>query len=100
MNRTVKVSMLAAAAVQSLGVPAAQAQQGPMSFFITSVGSGKGGDLGGLAGADAHCQSLAQAAGAGTRTWRAYLSNFAAARGHADQRPRPHRQRAVAQRQG
>src|SRR5512145_2431799 len=54
-----------------------QAQQTPMTFFITSVGSGKGGDLGGLAGADAHCQSLAQAAGAGTRTWRAYLSNFA-----------------------
>lgn len=47
---------------------------GPMGFFITSVGSGKGGDLGGLAGADAHCQALAQAAGAGSRTWRAYLS--------------------------
>lgn len=47
---------------------------GPMGFFITSVGSGKGGDLGGLAGADAHCQKLATAAGAGTRTWRAYLS--------------------------
>jgi hypothetical protein len=45
-----------------------------MSFFITSVGSGKGGDLGGLAGADKHCQSLAQAAGAGGKTWRAYLS--------------------------
>ena len=76
MNRTVIVSMLAALA--SLGVPAgAQAQQGPLSFFITSAGPGKGGDLGGIAGADAHCQSLAQAAGAGTRTWRAYLSNFA-----------------------
>nr|WP_246294929.1 hypothetical protein [Schlegelella koreensis] len=47
---------------------------GPMSFFVTSVGSGKGGDLGGLAGADAHCQKLAIAAGAGNRTWRAYLS--------------------------
>ncbi len=47
---------------------------GPLSFFITSVGSGKGGDLGGLAGADAHCQRLATAAGAGNRTWRAYLS--------------------------
>lgn len=47
---------------------------GPMGFFITSVGSGKGGDLGGLAGADAHCQKLATAAGAGSRTWRAYLS--------------------------
>jgi hypothetical protein len=45
-----------------------------MSFFVTSNGPGKGGDLGGLAGADAHCQQLAQAAGAGGKTWRAYLS--------------------------
>ena len=44
----------------------ASAQQADMTFFITSAGSGKGGDLGGLAGADAHCQALAQAAGAGT----------------------------------
>ena len=55
----------------------ANAQQADMTFFITSVGSGKGGDLGGLAGADAHCQSLAQAAGAGNKTWRAYLSTNA-----------------------
>lgn len=47
---------------------------GPMGFFITSTGSGKGADLGGLAGADAHCQRLATAAGAGGKTWRAYLS--------------------------
>ena len=46
----------------------------PMGFFITSVGSGDGANLGGLAGADAHCQKLAAAAGAGNRTWRAYLS--------------------------
>jgi len=46
-----------------------------MGFFVTSAGSGKGADLGGLAGADQHCQSLAKAAGAGGRTWRAYLSN-------------------------
>jgi len=52
----------------------ASAQQANMTFFITSAGPGKGGDLGGLAGADAHCQSLAQAAGAGNKTWRAYLS--------------------------
>src|SRR5437762_601513 len=52
----------------------ASAQQADMTFFITSAGSGKGGDLGGLAGADAHCQALAQAAGAGNKTWRAYLS--------------------------
>ena len=55
-----------------------QAQQANMSFFITSVGSGKGADLGGLTGADQHCQSLAQAAGAGGRTWHAYLSTQAA----------------------
>jgi hypothetical protein len=48
-----------------------------MTFFITSTGSGKGGDLGGLKGADQHCQSLAQAAGAGKHTWRAYLSTTA-----------------------
>jgi len=45
-----------------------------MSFFITSAGPGKGADLGGLAGADRHCQALAAAAGAGNKTWRAYLS--------------------------
>jgi hypothetical protein len=48
-----------------------------MSFFVTSVGSGKGADLGGLEGADKHCQELAQAAGAGAKTWRAYLSTQA-----------------------
>jgi hypothetical protein len=52
----------------------AQEQQEPMTFFVTSRPIGSGGDLGGLAGADAHCQSLAAAAGAGGRTWRAYLS--------------------------
>jgi hypothetical protein len=45
-----------------------------MTFFVTSVGSGKGADFGGLQGADAHCQTLATAAGAGKRTWQAYLS--------------------------
>src|SRR5256714_11963992 len=55
----------------------ASAQQADMTFFITSAGPGKGGDLGGLAGADAHCQSLAQAASAGNKTWRAYLSTSA-----------------------
>ena len=51
-----------------------QAQQSTMSFFVTSVGAGKGADLGGLAGADKHCQDLAKAAGAGGKTWHAYLS--------------------------
>jgi hypothetical protein len=49
-------------------------QTPPMTFFITSNGTGKGADLGGLAGADAHCQRLATAANAGNRMWRAYLS--------------------------
>jgi hypothetical protein len=52
----------------------ASAQQSAMTFFVTSAGPGKGADLGGLAGADAHCQSLAATAGAGSKTWRAYLS--------------------------
>ncbi|WP_345785282.1 lectin [Roseisolibacter sp. H3M3-2] len=49
-----------------------------MTFFVTSAGPGNGANLGGLAGADAHCQTLARAAGAGNRTWRAYLSASAA----------------------
>jgi hypothetical protein len=53
-------------------------QQNPMGFFITSAGPGNGANLGGLAGADKHCQTLAAAAGAGNRTWRAYLSTQAA----------------------
>jgi hypothetical protein len=56
---------------------AAQQQQQPMGFFITSVGPEDGGNLSGLTGADAHCQALAQAVGAGGRTWRAYLSQNA-----------------------
>ena len=52
-------------------------QRHPMTFFVTSVGIGKGGDLGGLAGADAHCQMLAAAVGAGNHTWHAYLSTQA-----------------------
>jgi hypothetical protein len=56
----------------------AQAQSADMSFFLTSNGIGNGGNLGGLAGADNHCQTLAQAAGAGAKTWHAYLSTQAA----------------------
>lgn len=62
----------AAAFFLSLG--AAAAQDNSMSFFITSTNPGKGADLGGLAGADAHCQALAEAAGSAGKTWRAYLS--------------------------
>jgi hypothetical protein len=75
MSRTFRPLMLASLATLALlGPVGAQAQQGDMSFFVTSAGSGKGGDLGGLAGADQICQTLAQAAGAGAKTWRAYLS--------------------------
>ena len=63
-----------AAALTFAAGGSAVAQQTDMDFFVTSVGLGKGGDLGGLAGADAHCQALAQAVGAGNKTWRAYLS--------------------------
>ena len=52
----------------------AQAQQADMSFFVSSVGSGKGADLGGIAGADAHCQALAKSAGSTSTNWAAYLS--------------------------
>jgi hypothetical protein len=55
-----------------------RAQTADMSYFVTSVGIGNGGNLGGLAGADNHCQTLAQAAGAGAKTWHAYLSTQAA----------------------
>jgi hypothetical protein len=65
---------LTATAVALLAACATAPSSGPMSFFITSAGIGKGADLGGLAGADAHCQKLGAAAGAGSKTWRAYLS--------------------------
>ena len=78
MHTRRRVSLYASFALLSLSLcAAAQAQQNPMTFFITSAGSGKGADLGGLEGADRHCQALAQAAGAGGRTWRAYLSTQA-----------------------
>jgi len=63
-----------------------QASTQNMSFFVTSKSPGKGGDLGGLAGADRHCQNLAQTAGAGNRTWRAYLSTQGAGRINARDR--------------
>lgn len=59
------------------GVTFATANDNSMSFFVTSVGSGKGGNLGGLEGADAHCTDLASAVGAGSRNWKAYLSTEA-----------------------
>jgi hypothetical protein len=68
---------IVAIAVSFLGCHAMLAQN-TLSFFITSKGPGQGANLGGLAGADQHCQTLAKAAGAGNRTWRAYLSATAA----------------------
>jgi len=77
MNTTMRSSIWASAAVLALALSGtAQAQQAAnMTFFVTSEGSGKGGDLGGLAGADAHCQTLATAAGSTGKTWHAYLSS-------------------------
>lgn len=79
MKGIARFGLPAAAALLLVGLGACamdrQAEAGDgMSFFVTSVGSGRGADLGGLEGADRHCQKLAQAAGAGGRTWRAYLS--------------------------
>lgn len=71
-----KAASLVALALAAGG--AAHAQQSAMTFFVSSTGSGKGADYGGLAGADKHCQALGAAAGAGHRTWRAYLSQSAA----------------------
>ncbi|SMH29388.1 hypothetical protein [Azospirillum agricola] len=70
--------MLGAGASVQAQTQTSQGGAAAMSFFVTSAGSGKGADLGGLEGADRHCQQLAQAAGAGSRTWRAYLSTQAA----------------------
>jgi hypothetical protein len=75
MTPTIGIPLLAAVALTALGLTApAQAQQGTMSFFVTSVGKGNGADLGGLTGADAQCQALAQATGLTETNWHAYLS--------------------------
>jgi hypothetical protein len=68
------LGLAAATSVTALAIQSAQAQSATTSFFVSSNGIGNGGNLGGLAGADNHCQTLAQAAGAGGKTWRAYLS--------------------------
>ncbi|BCS32326.1 hypothetical protein TBR22_A15360 [Luteitalea sp. TBR-22] len=69
------IPMMLVAAIATAGSVLVHAQASPqMSFFITSVGSGKGADLGGIRGADAHCQALAKAAGSTNKNWHAYLS--------------------------
>ena len=65
---------LAASVVLALAACESYKSDNKMSFFVTSTGSGKGADLGGVAGADKHCQALAESAGAGGKTWHAYLS--------------------------
>jgi hypothetical protein len=68
------LSLVALAATACSTMPA----KTPMTFFVTSTGNGRGADFGGLAGADKHCQALAEGVGAGARTWHAYLSTSAA----------------------
>ena len=91
INRRALIAVTAtvgALVLTGLSIVAQQQSDEPpeMGFFITSVGIGDGGNLGGLEGADAHCQALADAAGAGERTWRAYLSTQGA--GAVDARDR------------
>ena len=71
--RTTRTAFVVAALAAGCAAMA-QAQPADMTFFVTSTGSGKGADYGGLAGADRHCQTLAAAVGAGSKTWHAYLS--------------------------
>jgi hypothetical protein len=87
MTTTMRFGVATTLVFATLGlVPPAAAQQATMTFFITSVGPGKGGDLGGLDGADRHCQQLAQAAGSTGKTWRAYLSTQGAGAANARDR--------------
>jgi hypothetical protein len=75
MAHVLRFRLVCAAALLAISTATdARAQQANMTFFITSGGPGKSAELGGIEGADRHCQQLAQAAGAGNRTWRAYLS--------------------------
>jgi len=74
MRITTRISLVAAVGLALGSCGGMQSQQRGMSFFVTSAGSGKGADLGGLDGADRHCQSLAKATGSRDRNWRAYLS--------------------------
>ena len=75
MRKNVAYGLVAAVVLAGIGVfGGAHAFAGGMSFFVSSAGSGKGADLGGLEGADRICRTLAEAVGAGGRTWRAYLS--------------------------
>jgi hypothetical protein len=74
MNTRMLIPLLMAVASTAFGLSAPVYAQQAMTFFVSSVGKGNGADFGGLAGADAHCQALAQAAGSTLTNWRAYLS--------------------------
>ena len=74
MPPRLKFALLASAVILSACAPMSRAPQNAMGFFVTSANPGKGADLGGLAGADAYCQTLAASSNAGGRNWRAYLS--------------------------
>lgn len=78
MRRITRIALAGAAAAVLVACSTPPASQSPLGFFVTSSNPGKGADFGGLAGADAHCQKLAAAAGAGGKTWRAYLSTTGA----------------------
>lgn len=77
MSNTLRPLLFSGLLVAGAFVLPAQAQQADMSFFVTSAGPGKGANLGGLDGADAHCAALAKAAGAAKTNWKAYLSTTA-----------------------
>lgn len=90
MRRAVPWVLASAGVLAIAGCAGMFGPSNPMTFFVTSVGSGRGGDLGGVAGADRHCQELAATAegGAGRRTWRAYVSAPAGAGGPVNARDR------------
>jgi len=74
VKKAFRLSLIAGAALAAAMVGGVSAQQSAMTFFVTSANLGKGGDLGGITGADQFCQTLARDAGAGNKSWRAYLS--------------------------
>ena len=97
--RGLEIAASAAVIGAALCGGASRAQSANMTFFVTSAGSGKGADFGGLAGADKHCQTLAAAVGAGGKTWHAYLEHAGVGVDAGGQRQGPHRQGPVAKRE-
>jgi hypothetical protein len=77
MNRRIRLSLALSLVALAAAACSNMQPKNPMSFFVTSTGNGRGADFGGLAGADKYCQSLAETADAGQRTWHAYLSTSA-----------------------